>query len=88
MLALTAGEIAIIAKWDGSPIYAKNLAMSILCDTKNGTTKTIDKLRERQYGKPTQKIELTGADGTPLMQPKSMTQEEARAFIAKLENDY
>lgn len=65
-LVLTSAECQLIAKWEGAPMYAKNLAMSLLFDTKNGKTNTIDKLRERQYGKPLQRVEMTGANGKPL----------------------
>lgn len=87
LLVASSSELAVLAKWDGCPAYAKNLAMAILYDTKNGRTTTIDKLRERQYGKPVQKVELTGADGQPLVQPKNMTQLEAQEFLRQLEQD-
>lgn len=87
LLVASSSELAVLAKWDECPVYAKNLAMAMLFDTKNGKTTTIDKLRERQYGKPVQKVELTGADGQPLLQPKSMTQQEAREFLCQLEQD-
>lgn len=89
LLVASAPELAVIAKWDGCPVYAKNLAMAIMFDIKNGKTTTIDKLRERQYGKPVQKIELTGADGQPLVQPqRMMTQEEAKQFLKELNDEY
>ena len=89
LLVASTNELAVIAKWDDCPAYAKNLALAILYDTKNGRTTTIDKLRERQYGKPVQKIELTGADGQPLVQPpKDMTQAEAKEFLKKLNDEY
>ena len=88
-MVMSAPELQVLAKWDDAPIYAKNLALSILFDTKNGKTTTIDKLRERQYGKPVQKIELTGADGAPLVQnDRPMTQKEARDFLKQLDEDY
>lgn len=88
LLVASSNELAVLAKWDECPAYAKNLAMAILYDTKNGRTTTIDKLRERQYGKPVQKVELTGADGQPLVQPtKCMTQQEAQEFLRQLEQD-
>lgn len=89
LMVASSGELQVIAKWDECPAYAKNLAMAILFDTKNGKTTTIDKLRERQYGKPVQKIELTGADGAPLVQnDRTMTQKEARDFLKQLDEDY
>lgn len=88
LMVATSSELTVIAKWDEAHVYGKTLAMALLFDIKNGRTTTIDKLRERQFGKPTQKIELTGADGRPLMPPAPMTQEEARAFIRELEEKY
>lgn len=66
MMVATSDECALIAKAPNIPVYAKNLAMSILFDTKNGKTTTIDKLRERQYGTLVHKIEITGKDGEPV----------------------
>lgn len=66
MLVATSAELQALVKGEDAPSYAKNLAMAILRDTKDGRTSTIDKLRERQYGKTVQRIELTGADGESL----------------------
>lgn len=68
-LVETSAELQTTIKWEESPSYAKNIAMAILSDTKNGRTATVDKLRERQYGKATttQKIELTGPGGEALV---------------------
>ena len=87
LITLTAPELQVIAKWDGSPAYAKNIALSMLFDMKNGRTATIDKLRERQYGKPIQKVELTGKDGSNLI-PQQLSVEEAKSLINHLENEY
>jgi hypothetical protein len=65
VLTMTAEELKSLAKWDEANAYAKGLALSILFDMKNGSTKTIDKLRDRLFGKTIQKFELTGADGRP-----------------------
>lgn len=87
LITLTAPELQVIAKWDGSPAYAKNIALSMLFDMKNGRTATIDRLRERQYGKPIQKVELTGKDGSNLI-PQKLSVEEAKSLINHLENEY
>lgn len=87
LIALSAPELQVIAKWDESPAYAKNLSLAILFDMKNGRTATLDKLRDRQYGETTQKIELTGKDGTSLF-GKEVSIDEARGIIQSLENDY
>ncbi len=88
LLVASAGELATLAKWDDAPTYAKNLAMAILFDTKHGKTTTIDKLRERQYGKAVQKVELTGKDGADLIAPRVLTKEEIGDLLSKLEKDY
>ena len=67
MLSVSLSEAQIIAKDDYTPVYMKNLALAIIIDMKNGKTDTIDKLRERQYGKVKQQIELTGKGGQPLV---------------------
>jgi hypothetical protein len=65
VLTMTANDLKVLAGWEDANSYAKGLAISILFDMKNGSTKTLDKLRERQYGKAVQKVELTGANGRP-----------------------
>lgn len=67
VLALNLSDAQTIAKDEQTPLYLKSLAMAIIIDMKNGKTDTIDKLRERQYGKVKQQIELTGKDGQPLV---------------------
>lgn len=67
MLSVSLSEAQIIGKDDNTPLYMKNLALAIIIDMKNGKTDTVDKLRERQYGKAKQQIELTGKNGQPLM---------------------
>jgi hypothetical protein len=60
ILTMNLSQIQLLAKWEDAPAYAKGLAISILYDLKNGSTKTLDKLRDRQFGKPSNKIEMTG----------------------------
>jgi hypothetical protein len=66
ILTMTTNELKALASWEDANSYAKGLAISILFDMKNGNTKTLDKLRERQFGKAVQKVELTGKDGAAL----------------------
>jgi len=72
ILTMSTNSLKNIAGWENASAYAKGLAIGILFDMKNGNTKTIDKLRERQFGKTVQKIELTGADGRPF-NPEPLT---------------
>ena len=60
----------------------------ILSDMKNGKTTTLDKLRERQYGKPTQRMELTGKDGGDLIPARTLTKEEAAELFKTLNEKY
>lgn len=60
VLALSIDALKTLAQWGDAPAYPKGLAIAILTDMKNGKTTTIDKLRERQYGKPTQRVEVSG----------------------------
>lgn len=55
---------------------------------KNGKTTTLDKLRERQYGKPTQRMELTGKDGGDLIPARTLTKEEAAELFKTLNEKY
>lgn len=87
MLVLTVSELTALAKADNTNAYIKTLALAIITDMKNGNTTTIDKLRERQYGKVKQQIEVTGKDGAPLMQ-QPLTQEQAKELIQHLEEEY
>lgn len=67
LFTLTVNQLKLLAKWDKTIAYPKGLAISILNDMKNGNTKTLDKLRERVFGRPTQRMEITGRDGKDLV---------------------
>jgi hypothetical protein len=88
VLTMTANELKALASWDDANSYAKGLAISILFDMKSGNTKTLDKLRERQFGKAVQKVELTGANGMDLMPARVLSKEEVKDFLHELKNEY
>ncbi|MDR1459218.1 MAG: DUF5681 domain-containing protein [Bacteroidales bacterium] len=88
VLTMTTSELKALAGWEDANSYAKGLAISILFDMKSGNTKTLDKLRERQFGKAVQKVELTGADGSDLIPARTLTKEEAKEFLQELKNEY
>ena len=67
LLTLTVNQLKLLAQWDEASAYPKGLAISILYDMKNRTTKTIDKLRDRVRERLTQRIEITGRDGKDLV---------------------
>lgn len=88
LLAMNASQLKLLAQWDEANAYPKGLAISILTDMKNGTTKTLDKLRERVIGKPTQRMEITGKDGTDFMPARVLTKQEAKELLDELDEDY
>lgn len=86
VLALSVDGLKAICKWDGAPAYPKGLAIAILSDMKDGKTTTIDKLRERQHGKPSDRIEITGKDGkdllgTPEVDIAALTDEQRKVLL-------
>jgi len=70
------------------PVYAVNLTRAILMDMASGKTNTIDRLRERQFGKAIQKIELTGKDGIDLMPARVLSKAEAKELLESLNNEF
>ena len=88
IMTMTTAELKALANWENCNSYAKGLAMGILFDMKNGNTKTIDKLRERQFGKAIQKVELTGKDGADLMPARVLSKAEAKELFESLNNEF
>jgi len=88
ILTFSVNDLRLLAKWDDAPAYPKGLAVAVLSDMKNGKTTTLDKLRERQYGKPTQRMELTGKDGGDLIPARTLTKEEAADLFKTLNEKY
>lgn len=88
LMVASSDEIAILAQDTTIPVYVRSLARAIFMDLKKGKTRTLDKLRERTLGKLTQKVELTGKDGQPLVQARRLTQDEARELFENLDKEY
>ena len=88
LLTMNANQLKLLAQWDEANAYPKGLAISILTDMKNGNTKTLDKLRERVIGRPTQRMEITGKDGSEFMPARVLTKKEAKELLDGLENEY
>mgnify|MGYP004514826957 CR=1 FL=1 len=84
LLSLDMDKLKLLVQTAEAPIYAKGMAMAIVRDMQNGKTATLDRIRERLWGKAVQRVELTGAGGTPL-HGKEITMDEARGLIADLE---
>ena len=88
LLTMNANQLKLLAQWDEANAYPKGLAISILTDMKNGNTKTLDKLRERVLGRPTQRMEITGRDGADFMPARVLTKKEAKELLDGLEEEY
>lgn len=88
ILTMNANQLKLLAQWDEANAYPKGLAISILTDMKNGNTKTLDKLRERVVGRPTQRMEITGRDGADFMPARVLTKKEAKELLDGLEEEY
>jgi len=88
LLTMNANQLKLLAQWDEANAYPKGLAISILTDMKNGKTKTLDKLRERVLGRPTQRMEITGRDGADFMPARVLTKKEAKELLDGLEEEY
>ena len=88
VLTFSASDLKLLAKWEEAPAYPKGLAIAILNDMKNGKTTTLDKLRERQYGKPTQRMEVTGKDGADFIPARVLTKDEQADLFNQLNEKY
>lgn len=76
ILTLTIDDLKKISKEQETPAYVVNVIMAIIADIKNGRTNTLDKLRDRQFGKVADKVELTGKDGEELFKGVEITEEQ------------
>lgn len=84
--SLTPDQLKLLVKWDAAPAFAAGMAFAMLRDMQKGSTATLDRIRDRQYGAVSKRIELTGADGAPLGgDTKALSVEEARKLISELE---
>ena len=83
VLSLGNKELNALIKGDDVPMYMKGLALAALHDAKNGRTKTIDLLRDRQFGAVKKEVDVT-TNGQS-MNGQSLTPEEAKDFLKKIE---
>lgn len=80
--------IALLAQDATIPVYARALARSIILEIKNGKTTTLDKIRDRRFGKQAEKLELTGKDGAPIVEAVRLSEDDAKRLMQKLEQEY
>ena len=85
---LTMAELQVLAKADDTPVYVKTYAIAILTDMKNGKTTTIDRIRENRHGKAKQTLEVTGADGQPLVQERTLSAQDVAEIMHEYDEMY
>jgi hypothetical protein len=86
VLSLDLKSLQAIAKADATPAYMKTLAMAAILDMKNGKTRVMDLLRDRQFGAVKKQVDVT-TNGMS-MAAQSMTPNEAREALKKIEEEY
>lgn len=83
IISLDTPALQAIAKSEKTPAYMRTLAMAAMWDMKNGKTGTMNLLRDRQFGSVRKYVDVT-SNGQSVA-PQSMTPEEARAVLKKIE---
>ncbi len=87
ILAMELSDLQSLAKAEETPAYAKTLAVAAIIDLKNGKTTTMDRLMDRQYGAPQQRVDIT-SNGNTVGQGRPMTREEQAEYLRRLEEEY
>ena len=88
LITMDLPDLKLLAADDTAPALARTYARAIIFDMNGGKTTTIDKLTAKLHGKAIQRIEYTGADGSDLNQPRTLTKDEAKEFFDDLESEY
>lgn len=83
ILSLDTPSLQAIAKSEKTPVYMRTLAMAAMWDMKNGKTGTMNLLRDRQFGSVKKQVDVTSNGQS--MAPQSMTPDEAREVLKKIE---
>lgn len=83
VLASEMSDLKALMQSDRAPVYLKSLISAIFTDMKNGHSRTVDMLRDRQYGAISQKLELSGKDGMPITNVQ-MSADDARRLLEEI----
>ena len=86
VLALGIKELNEVAKNDNTPAYLTTLARAAIMDMKNGKTRVMDLLRDRQFGAVKKEVDVT-TNGMSMAQV-CMTPNEAKEMLAKIEKEF
>ena len=84
VLMSSKADLEAMARNADLPIAIACQIKAIVTDMQNGRTDTVDRLFDRLYGKSIQPMELTGAEGTPLIPKEPMSRKEYAAMLNKL----
>ena len=87
VLALGIKELNKLGAAESSPAYLTTLSRAAIMDMKNGRTKVMDLLRDRQFGAVKKEVDVT-TNGGSLGAPATMTPEEAKQVLKKIEEEY
>lgn len=85
ILSASVDDLQVLVKCADVPAYPRALIMTILTEMKNGQSRTICNLRDRQHGKAI-KHEITGANGEALIPERNLTPAQAKEFLEALQN--
>lgn len=83
ILSLDLPALQAVAKSDKAPTYMLTLARAAMWDMKNGHTKTMNLLRDRQFGAVRKQVDVT-TNGESMV-PQSMTPDEAKDLLKRIE---
>lgn len=86
VLSLDTKSLQSVAKSESAPAYLRTLAMAAIWDMKNGKTKTVDLLRDRQFGSVKKNVDVT-TNGQS-MNERELSDKEARELIKRLEKEF
>lgn len=84
ILNCSKAELELIARNHDLPILILSQIQAIVSEIKNGKTDTVDKLFDRIYGKTPTTMEVTGAQGSPLIPETPMSRQEYQDMLTKL----
>ena len=83
ILSLDLPALQAVSKSDKAPAYMLTLARAAMWDMKNGKTQTMNLLRDRQFGSVRKQVDVT-TNGESMV-PQSMTPDEAKDFLKRID---
>ena len=84
LLGCNKAQLELMARNQDLPVSIVCQILAIVDDIANKKTDTVDKIADRLYGKSMQPLELTGAQGSPLIPTAPMSRKGYEALLNKL----